>query len=177
MHFLPDIVQEFHQKSYPVALKKTLSKPFFVSEGLQKLRPRCLPFVKQDAFDRLELNLKHKQIIHFWKCENPFDTSLETMIPKGPPVPPATKHVEKIELAGKEISFIEYDIRDRLNWHITQKKLQHNWGQLPHFQISAELFILPAPKLIPSQLNPKPCFEVIVNPNELLFLKNEHRNL
>ncbi|XP_055493549.1 uncharacterized protein LOC129698430 [Leucoraja erinacea] len=178
MHCLPEIIQESLNNSYPAVLKNTLTKPVMVNEGFKKQRPWHLPFVEQDAIDHLEQKLKHKQIIHLWKLETQHDKSMEVMIPKGPPLPPAIKASGvKIELEGTEASFVARDSRDRLEWHITQKKLQQHWGLPPHIQKSAECFIPSAPKLIPPHLNLKPSFGVMVATNELPFMNKKHRKL
>uniref|UniRef100_UPI00398F07A5 uncharacterized protein isoform X2 n=1 Tax=Pristiophorus japonicus TaxID=55135 RepID=UPI00398F07A5 len=178
VHYLPDVVQEYYKNAYPAASRKALPKLTVASEGYKKQRPWCLLFVEQDAIDHLELNLKHRRIIHLWGLETLYDESVEMMIAIGPPVPPAIKASgAKIEPVGMERTFIECDIRDRLEWHITQKKLQQNWGLPLQIQISAETFIPPAPKLIPSQLNPQPSFGVLVAPTELAFPSKEHRKL
>ncbi|XP_055493389.1 uncharacterized protein LOC129698331 [Leucoraja erinacea] len=178
LHWLPDIAQEFYKNYYPAVLKKTLPKPFVVNEGFKKQRPRCLPFVEQNAIYQLELNLKHKQIIHLWKLETLYDKSIKMMILKGPPLAPAIKANEtKIESEGSERSSIAYNIRDGLEWHITQKKLQQNWGLPLHIEMSLQCFIPLAPKLIPSQLNLKPSFRIMVALNELPFLIKEHKKL
>ncbi|XP_072332425.1 uncharacterized protein [Scyliorhinus torazame] len=175
---LPDIVQEFYKSAYSTASKKTLPKLIVSHEGCKKQRPWCLPFIEQDVIDHLELNLKHRQIIHLWRLETLYDESMEMMIPKGPPVPPVIKASEaKIEFVGVECASIEYNIRDRLEWHITQKKLQQNWGLPLHIKLSTENFIPPAPILIPSYLNPQFSFELVVAPTELTFLSKEVRKL
>ncbi|XP_069746829.1 uncharacterized protein [Narcine bancroftii] len=178
MHVLPDIVQDCYQKSSPAALKNTLSKPLFVREPLQKLKSECLPFVKQDVIHHLKLNQKHKLMVSLLGLATQYEKSMEMMIPKGPPVPPAIKASrKKIEPVHMELSWIEHDIRVRLDWHVTQTKLQQHYGRPPHIQILSELVIPPAPKQIPSQLNRKPIFGLMINTNDMLLQKHEHSKL
>ncbi|XP_038674067.1 uncharacterized protein LOC119977343 [Scyliorhinus canicula] len=175
---LPGIVQEFYKSSYPTSSKKTLPKLIVSHEGCKKQRPWCLPFIEQDVINHLELNLKHRQIIHLWRLETLYDESMEMMIPKGPPVPPVIKASEaKIEFVGMECAFIEYNVRDKLEWHITQKNLQQNWGLPLHIKLPTENFIPPAPILIPSHLNPQFNFGVVVAPTEPTFLNKGVRKL
>ncbi|XP_020370659.2 uncharacterized protein LOC109915445 [Rhincodon typus] len=174
----PEIVKEMYKATYPPKSKKPLSKPVAPCKGFKKPRLLYLPFIEQDAVDLLELNLKHKQLTHLWGFPTQYEESVAMMIPEVPPEPPAIKASgTQIEFVGEEATFLDNKIKDRLEWHIAQKKLQHNWGFPLHVQRSQENFISPAPKLIPFHVKPKFLFVTICVPAELPFLSDGHRKL
>ncbi|XP_007889745.2 uncharacterized protein LOC103177415 [Callorhinchus milii] len=176
LEYLPEMVQLLYRSTYPSASKKPLPKHIVSGEGFKKTRPSYLPFMEQDSIDRIEMNLKHRQIIHLWGLETEYEESMERMIPKGPSLPPVIKPSgAQIEPMAMEITFIDDESRNRLEWHVTQKKLQYNWGLPLDFQRSLEAFITPAPKLIPSQLNQQSHFVSVFSPPELNFISYEHQ--
>ncbi|XP_059819437.1 uncharacterized protein LOC132390918 [Hypanus sabinus] len=128
--------------------------------------------IEEDTIDRLELNLKHKVITYFWGITTPFEESIMLMIPKSPPDPPASG--AQIEHVVREITFIDSEIKQRLEWHIIWKKLQHNWDYPVPIQISQETFIPTAPNLIEFQLKIRLGLAIVHVPAEPVFLPDGH---
>ncbi|XP_069748253.1 uncharacterized protein [Narcine bancroftii] len=177
LHCLPELIQPFYQNLLST-LEKPLDKIIAPGEGNKPTRSLRIAFVKQHVADVFEMNQKKKEMARLLGLATPYEESMEMMIPEGPPVPPPIKSSGKtIEPIHMEIPWIESDIVDRLNCHVTRKKVEHHWGRPPHIQILSEFVIPPAPRRIPPELNRKPISRVMDNTNGPPLLDKEQRKL
>ncbi|XP_078061539.1 uncharacterized protein LOC144487335 [Mustelus asterias] len=177
MHSVPELVKRLYKDTYPVQLKKCLPRLITPGEGFKKPRSLYLSFIEQESVDRLEFNFKHKQIIHLWAQDTLYEKSVKMLVPKGPNVSPIRKSSGvQIVTVGMETSFINNDVRDKMEWHITRKKLENNWGFPLHIQKSMDTFIPSAPKLVSSELKPHCIHDIIVTSTEPLIISAEDGN-
>ncbi|XP_041098957.1 uncharacterized protein LOC121309865 [Polyodon spathula] len=122
------------------------------------------------------MNLKHKRIESQWGVVTMYKKSMALMIPKAPPLPPRIKPSgAPVVFEAVDTPFLSKEVRDNLEFHVKRKKLQHQWGLPMMVQESLNAFIPPAPKLIASELHPKPEYQVIVELSDLAFISEAHR--
>nr|XP_014342996.1 PREDICTED: uncharacterized protein LOC106703202 [Latimeria chalumnae] len=175
MNAIPKMFKESFKVAYPSLSKKSL--PQLIEPGRKGIRKppgEKIMFIEQSAVDRIEMNLKHKQLHHLWEVSTLFAESVELMISEALPVPKAIKESgAMIEMKAVEIPFISNKIRENLEWHIKKKTVQHNWGIPMFMQKSLEAFIAPCPKLILTELKPKMEIEWVMAPTELSFVHQE----
>ncbi|KAK1151606.1 hypothetical protein AOXY_G32471 [Acipenser oxyrinchus oxyrinchus] len=105
-----------------------------------------------------------------------YKKSMALMIPKAPPLPPQIKPSgAPVVFEAVDTPFLSKEVRDNLEFHVKRKKLQHQWGLPMMVQESLNAFIPPAPKLIVSELNPKPQYQIVVELSDLDFISETHR--
>ncbi|XP_044836412.1 uncharacterized protein LOC123344353 [Mauremys mutica] len=171
--------------------------PRLICAGQKPPKPRagsllCLP---PTAVNTLDMNVRHKQLVHFWGLPMLQAASLRRMMPKAPAVPlgsVAGRARMQMGLAGcmgaEEPERNGYNepplvtgpplvtakARDRLDRHILRKKLQHEWG-LPRVVLrSLGAFTPPPPGRGPLRQAQAPASESI-STGSLLFLHTETR--
>ncbi|CDQ86727.1 unnamed protein product [Oncorhynchus mykiss] len=81
----------------------------------------------------------------------------------------------ELELNCSKTLFISKEMRDKLEFHIKRKEIQHLWG-LPHVVAkSIEALIPKAPKIDHSRVSPKPKYDIEVMTSDLPFLTDEQK--
>ncbi|XP_039366224.1 uncharacterized protein LOC120388467 [Mauremys reevesii] len=171
--------------------------PRLICAGQKPPKPRagsllCLP---PTAVNTLDMNVRHKQLVHFWGLPTLQAASLRRMMPKAPAVPlgsAAGRAWTQMGLAGRvgaeELErngykepplvmgppLITAKVRDRLESHILRKKLQHEWD-LPRVVLrSLGAFTPPPPgRGLPRRVQ-APASESVTT-GSLLFLHMETR--
>nr|XP_014342994.1 PREDICTED: protein FAM205A-like [Latimeria chalumnae] len=174
MDMAPKQVKESCKKANPFLSKMTLLDLIAPGKGIKRPKTEYISFIELDAVNRIIRNIKHKHILHLWGIPTLYTMSIGLMIPKAPLLPPPLKATGAvIEMTDLETPFIAKRIREKLEWHIRQKRLQCCMPLL--IQKCMEKFILPAPKLFLFQLKPKPSpeTEIVVIKNELSFISKE----
>ncbi|MGH0183739.1 UNVERIFIED_CONTAM: hypothetical protein FKN15_013083 [Acipenser sinensis] len=175
LEMLPAMVDRSYNEAYPV-LKVPLIQLIPPHTTVLKPRPGFIPFIEPQAIDRLELNLKHKRIDFLWAAPTLYTKSLQIMIPKAPPLPPLIKPSGAVvAFEAVDTPFLKKELRVDLEFHVKRKKLQHLWGLPLHVQESVDAFIPPAPKIILSQLHPKPIYDIVVELSDLPFISKQHK--
>ncbi|MGH0186757.1 UNVERIFIED_CONTAM: hypothetical protein FKN15_029635 [Acipenser sinensis] len=175
LEMLPAMVDRSYNEAYPV-LKVPLIQLIPPHTTVLKPRPGFIPFIEPQAIDRLELNLKHKRIDFLWAAPTLYTKSLQIMIPKAPPLPPLIKPSGAVvAFEAVDTPFLKKELRVDLEFHVKRKKLQHLWGLPLHVQESVDAFIPPAPKIILSQLHPKPEYKIAVELSDLPFISKQHK--
>ncbi|XP_039389643.1 uncharacterized protein LOC120403031 [Mauremys reevesii] len=171
--------------------------PRLICAGQKPPKPRagsllCLP---PTAVNTLDMNVRHKQLVHFWGLPTLQAASLRRMMPKAPAVPlgsAAGRARIQMGLAGcigaeeperngyKEPPLVTgpplvtAEARDHLESHILRKKLQHEWG-LPRVVLrSLGAFTPPPPGRGPPRRAQAPASESFTT-GSLLFLHTETR--
>ncbi|XP_053159541.1 uncharacterized protein LOC128348054 [Hemicordylus capensis] len=151
------------------------SLPKVLPPGLKgvRLRSQQLPFVEHDILDRIQFNIKHKQLAHRWGLPTLYSKSVACLFHGT--APPAPDHLlpaeaTTVRFSAAETLFIAKGIREKLEWHVKRKRLQHAWG-LPDLVQRSLRQLLPA---VPLQCRQKPGLRnVIVLPDQLSFLSKE----
>ncbi|KAK6467089.1 hypothetical protein HHUSO_G35462 [Huso huso] len=175
LEMIPKIVQHSYKICLPV-VKIPLKKIIPPGVVFLQKRPDCIFFMEQPRIDRIEMNLKHKRIENQWGVVTMYKKSMALMIPKAPPLPPRIKPSgEPVVFEAVDTPFLSKEVRDNLEFHVKRKKLQHQWGLPMMVQESLNAFIPPAPKLIVSELNPKPQYQIVVELSDLSFISEKHR--
>ncbi|XP_039376362.1 uncharacterized protein LOC120395752 [Mauremys reevesii] len=176
---------------------ESIRLPRLICAGQKPPKPRagsllCLP---PTAVNTLDMNVRHKQLVHFWGLPTLQAASLRRMMPKAPAVPlwsAAGRARMQMGLAGrmgaeeKERNgykepplvtgppLVTAEARDYLESHILRKKLQHEWG-LPRVVLrSLGAFTPPPPGRGPPRRAQAPASESITT-GSLLFLHTETR--
>ncbi|XP_053148479.1 uncharacterized protein LOC128343437 isoform X2 [Hemicordylus capensis] len=151
------------------------SLPKVLPPGLKgvRLRSQQLPFVEHDILDRIQFNIKHKQLAHRWGLPTLYSKSVARLFhgtapPAPDPLLPA--QATTVRFSAAETLFVAKGIREKLEWHVKRKRLQHAWG-LPDLVQRSLRKLLPA---VPLQCRQKPGLRnVIVLPDQLSFLSKE----
>ncbi|XP_039360128.1 uncharacterized protein LOC120384821 isoform X1 [Mauremys reevesii] len=171
--------------------------PRLICAGQKPPKPRassllCLP---PTAVNTLDMNVRHKQLVHFWGLPTLQAVSLRRMMPKAPAVllgSAAGRARMQMGLAGRMGAedperngykepplvtgppLVTAKARDRLDRHILRKKLQHEWG-LPRVVLrSLGAFTPPPPGRGPLRRAQAPASESVTT-GSLLFLHTETR--
>ncbi|XP_039389770.1 uncharacterized protein LOC120403084 [Mauremys reevesii] len=171
--------------------------PRLICAGQKPPKPRggsllCLP---PTAVNTLDMNVRHKQLVHFWGLPTLQAASLQRMMPKAPAVPlgrAAGRARIQMGLAGRIGAeeperngykepplvtgppLITAEARDHLESHILRKKLQHEWG-LPRVVLrSLGAFTPSPPGRGPPRQAQAPASESVTT-GSLLFLHTETR--
>ncbi|XP_044858856.1 uncharacterized protein LOC123362547 [Mauremys mutica] len=171
--------------------------PRLICAGQKPPKPRagsllCLP---PTAVNTLDMNVRHKQMVHFWGLPTLQAASLRRMMPKAPAVrlgSAAGRAQTQMGLAGRMGAeeperngykepplvtgppLVTAEARDHLESHILRKKLQHEWG-LPRVVLrSLGAFTPPPPGKGPPRWAQAPASESFAT-GSLLFLHTETR--
>ncbi|XP_039346176.1 uncharacterized protein LOC120372831 [Mauremys reevesii] len=171
--------------------------PRLICAGQKPPKPRagsllCLP---PTAMNTLDMNVRHKQLVHFWGLPTLREVSLWRMMPKAPAVllgSAAGRAWMQMGLAGRMGAeeperngykepplvtgppLVTAKARDRLESHILRKMLQHEWG-LPCVVLrSLGVFTPPPPGRGPPRRVQAPASESVAT-GSLLFLHTETR--
>ncbi|MGH0181737.1 UNVERIFIED_CONTAM: hypothetical protein FKN15_007652 [Acipenser sinensis] len=175
LEMIPKIVQTSYKIAFSV-VKIPLKKVIPAGVVFLQKRPDSIYFMEQPRIDRIEMNLKHKRIENQWGVVTMYKKSMALMIPKAPPLPPRIKPSgAPVVFEAVDTPFLSKEVRDNLEFHVKRKKLQHQWGLPMMVQESLNAFIPPAPKLIVSELNPKPQYQIVVELSDLPFISEKHR--
>ncbi|XP_039211334.1 protein FAM205A [Crotalus tigris] len=138
-----------------------------------KPRPSCLYFVEQDVVEKMNLNIKHKQLMHLWGLPSIYTKSLNKMFGNvivGSPLLEMSKlrrwtleknvgqenqtvnamgsRTKELRFSRKGPCFVQTEILDLLEMHVRRKKLQHEWGLPSMVQKSLQAFALEPEQLL-----------------------------
>ncbi|XP_064412987.1 uncharacterized protein LOC106703202 [Latimeria chalumnae] len=166
------LVKTSYNSPYPSLLKKTLPNLVASDKGFRKSQTDSVLLTEQVALDHIDVNMKHKNLNYLFGLPT---LSTEMMIPKTPP--PIKRSGAMMEFEDMDIPFISSEVREKLELHIEQKKLQHNWGLPSTEQNTLQTCVSPTPKLIPVQLNPMATFDVLPTCNDLPFISENTREM
>ncbi|XP_058862235.1 uncharacterized protein LOC131703227 [Acipenser ruthenus] len=89
---------EVHLSMKCLAIKLEMKKAILPGLALLQTRPETIAFMEQPAVDRIEMNLKHKQIEKQRGVVTMYKKSMALMIPKAPPLPPRMNHASMSDL-------------------------------------------------------------------------------
>ncbi|XP_039359618.1 protein FAM205A-like [Mauremys reevesii] len=171
--------------------------PRLICTGQKLPKPRAgsLLCPAPTAVDTLDMNMTHKQLVHFWGLPTLQAVSLWRMMPKAPAVPlgsAAGRAWTQMGLAGRVGAeeperngykkpplvtgppLVTAEARDRLESHILRKKLQHKWDLPRVVQRSLGVFTSQPPGRGPPRRVQAPATESVTT-GSLLFLQTETR--
>ncbi|XP_035593406.1 uncharacterized protein LOC118359177 [Oncorhynchus keta] len=142
-----------------------------VGPGMRIPIPRVknILFMRKVSIKLLEMNLKQKHLANALRAPTIFSKSVELITPKETPQPKEVSEVEFEFNCSKAL--ISKEMRDKLEFHIKRKKIQHLWG----LQESLNALIPKAPKMDPSRVFPKPKYDVEVVTSDMPFLIDEQK--
>ncbi|XP_075770675.1 proline-rich protein 30 isoform X2 [Pelodiscus sinensis] len=134
-------------------------------------RPSRCPALGPEAAWRIELHIRQKGLLLRWGLPVLYTQSLARLVPRAPRrLAPRAEGGPGVELAEQNTPFLSTPTRDRLEWHIRSKRLQHQWGLPPLLQRSLAAFQAPAPRHgAPGPRHPR---DVAVGPQALPFLSS-----
>ncbi|XP_015220969.2 uncharacterized protein [Lepisosteus oculatus] len=172
---LPKMVSGSYRTTFPL-IKETLKK--IIAPGMRILitRPQVILFMDQNVVDQIEMNLKRKHVEQLLGLPTPCTAPLTLSVPKSPrPPPPVLPRGAPVDVKGMDTAFFSAEFGDRLEFHITRKKIQQQWGLPKRIQGSLEGFMPPAPLLTLSRMLPKPHYDIVVDLSDLPFISEQHR--
>ncbi|CAB1331373.1 unnamed protein product [Coregonus sp. 'balchen'] len=167
-----EIILSMPQERVP--LKSLVKK--LVGPGMRIPIPRVkhVLFMRKASIKLIEMNLKQKHLANVLGAPTIFSKSMELITPKETPQPKEVSEVE-FELYCSKTLFIRKEIRDKLEFHIKCKKIQHLWGLPQLVQKSLDALIPKAPKMDHSRVFPKPKYDIEVMTSDLPFLTDEQK--
>ncbi|XP_032068632.1 uncharacterized protein LOC116505494, partial [Thamnophis elegans] len=146
--------------------------PRIISPGTRtlQLRPKELCFVEMMALERVELNIRHKDLARKWGLVTLYQKSLSHMftgVEFQVPPPPLPRRALGLDISSSDTVFISQGTREDLEWHVRRKKMQHTWGLVSLVKKSLQLFLPTAPRWHAAGHT-----EVITLPAEITFLRD-----
>eukprot|EP00063_Salmo_salar_P050235 XP_014025070.1 PREDICTED: uncharacterized protein LOC106584367 [Salmo salar] len=141
-----------------------------VGQGMRIPKPKVknILFMRKESIKLLEMNLKQKHLANGLGAPTIFSKSMELITPKETPQPKEVSEVE-FELNCSK-ALISKEKRDKLEFHIKRKKIQHLCGLPLVVQKSLNALIPKAPKMDPSRVFPKPKYDIEVLTSDMPFL-------
>ncbi|XP_035601173.2 uncharacterized protein LOC118363756 [Oncorhynchus keta] len=139
-------------------------------------RVKHVLFMERASIQLLEMNLKQKRLENVLGAPTIFSKSMELITPEETSQPKEVTSSEvELEFNCSKTLFISKEMRDKLEFHIKRKKIQHLWG-LPHeVTKSIEALIPKAPNIDHSRVSPKPKYDIEVMTSDLPFLTDEQK--
>ncbi|XP_029452216.1 uncharacterized protein LOC115088256 [Rhinatrema bivittatum] len=166
MKMIPLPVKKSSKMVFPFK-KYFLPKEILPGHSYNKLRVRFLPFMERNVVDQIQLNVKHKHFTFLWGIPTLYTESMQSVIPKSPPLLfPVRAKEAVIEITGEPTSFLSSPIRKSLELHVMRKRLRHKWTLPVFIQKSLSAFMPPFP--VRAQLKKKPRSE-----NTVLIIRED----
>ncbi|KAK6314139.1 hypothetical protein J4Q44_G00155980 [Coregonus suidteri] len=139
-------------------------------------RVKHVLLIEKASIQLLEMNLKQKRLANVLGATTIFSKSMELITPEETPQPKEVTSSEvELELNCSKTLFISKEMRDKLEFHIKRKTIQHLWGLPQVVPKSIDALFPKAPKIDRSRVFPKPKYDIEVMTSDLPFLTDEQK--